>query len=212
MDKTFSRYFEDDYQKILLLRHGELDSGGRAIYVGQADIPLSDKGLQQARDWALALKNIPLAKIVSSDLSRCADTARIIAHERDIELELEPGFREISFGDWDGRDKEAVKAEFGRKVEARYRDFVSQRPPNGENFADLKKRVTRVFNTTLARNRNGALLIVAHAGVNRTLLAHFMGLEAKNIFRIFQDYACLNIIDAKNGEIKHVRALNLTLA
>ena len=81
------RYFDDQYQKILLLRHGELDSGGRKIYVGQADVPLNGIGLSRAHAWAKMLENAGITKIISSDLRRCSETAYIIATHLKLETE-----------------------------------------------------------------------------------------------------------------------------
>lgn len=203
-------YFKnDEYRKILLLRHGELYTGGKKLYVGQADIPLSAVGVQQAHVWAEVLREIPLARIVSSDLSRCAETAGIIAAKQGLTVEHDPRWREISFGDWDGRDWDEVLAEFPEAVAARYDDFIHARPANGENFLDLQARVMAAFDELLARNIGGTVLVVAHAGVNRTLLAHLMGLPDRNIFHIYQDFSCMNVIDAKDGQVRHVRAVNV---
>lgn len=204
-----ARYFNDDNQKILLLRHGELYTGDRKIYVGQTDVPLSGIGVSRAHAWAKEFEHIGITKIITSDLKRCHETAGIIAAKLKLKEELSKKWREISFGEWDGRDWEEVRQEYPKEVAARYADFVNQRPPGGENFLDLQTRVVAAFNDVLAQNNAGVVLIVTHAGVNRTLLAHLMGLPPQGIFNIFQDFACLNIIDVKDGKFKHVRALNL---
>lgn len=203
-------YFNDDNRKILLLRHGELDTGGRKIYVGQADVPLSGRGLRQANAWAHTLQEIPIGTIISSDLQRCAVTADIIGHSKNLPVVKLAEWREISFGLWDGRDYEVVKQEYPEMIANRYRDFMYVRPPEGENFVDLEQRVTAAFANLPVAKTESNILVVSHAGVMRTLLAHLMGLPPQNIFHIFQDFSCLNIIDLQDGQFKHVRALNLT--
>jgi broad specificity phosphatase PhoE len=67
-------------KKILLLRHGAIETGSdEKRFIGQADLPLSDVGRQQARYWSACLDGVSLAPIMASDLSRCQETARIIA-------------------------------------------------------------------------------------------------------------------------------------
>lgn len=202
-------YFNDDYRKILLLRHGELYTGAQKIYVGQTDVSLSAKGVKQAMAWADVLADLKLARIVSSDLSRCAVTAGIIAAKQGLTVELDQAWREISFGKWDGRNWDDVKREYPAEVAARHTDFINARPCGGENFLDLQNRIIPAFEHLLAHNTPGTVLIVAHAGVNRTLLAALMGLPPQNIFHIFQDFSCMNVIDIQDGRFKHVRAVNL---
>lgn len=204
-----TRYFNDDSRKILLLRHGELDTGGRKFYMGQANIPLNAIGVSRAHSWGKIMQNLHIGKIISSDLKRCAETAQIIAAKLNLKVEHDKNWREISFGLWDGRDFEEVQQKYPEMVAQRYDDFLNMRPPGGENFLDLEKRVVRAFETLLTREHDGNLLVVTHAGVMRTLLAHLMGLPAENIFHIFQDFACLNIIDINDGQFRHVRAVNL---
>lgn len=202
-------YFNDNNRKILLLRHGELDTGGRKVYVGQADVPLSPIGVSRGHSWAKILQNLNLGKIISSDLKRCAETAYIIGAKLNLRVKLDTAWREISFGDWDGRDFEEVRQAYPALVSQRHDDFLEMRPPGGENFRDLQARVTKAFEALLTAESEGHILVVTHAGVMRTLLAYLMGLPAENIFHVFQDFACLNIIDTDNGRFRHVRALNL---
>lgn len=204
-----TRYFNDDNRKILLLRHGELDTGGHKVYVGQANVPLNATGVSRAHTWGKVMQNFGVGTIISSDLKRCAETAQIIAAKLKLGVELNKNWREISFGEWDGRDFEEIKQEYPDMVAERHADFLHMRPPGGENFLDLQERVIRAFEALLQRESDGRILVVTHAGVMRTLLAYLMGLPAENIFHIFQDFACLNIIDAKDGQFRHVRAVNL---
>lgn len=202
-------YFNDNNRKILLLRHGELNTGGRKVYVGQADVPLSPAGVGRGHSWAKILQNLNLGKIISSDLKRCAETAYIIGAKLNLTVELNPAWREISFGDWDGRDFEEVRQAYPEMVARRRANFLVMRPPGGENFMDLQARVTKAFEALVTAESDGHILVVTHAGVMRTLLAYLMGLPPENIFHIFQDFACLNIIDTEDGRFRHVRALNL---
>nr|MBC8393812.1 histidine phosphatase family protein [Deltaproteobacteria bacterium] len=54
----------------------------------------------------------------------------------------------------------------------------------------------------------GQVLIVAHAGVNRVILCHILGMPLANLFRLGQDYGGLNIIDGKNNSM-YVKAMNV---
>ena len=54
------------------------------------------------------------------------------------------------------------------------------------------------------------LLLVCHAGVNRVILCHLLGMPLANLFRIGQDSGCLNIIE-KNRQGFQVAAMNRLL-
>jgi probable phosphoglycerate mutase len=85
-------------------------------------------------------------------------------------------------------------------------DFGGYRPPEGESFRDLQKRVLPVFKEIVSAAR-GNVLIVAHAGVNRVVLCHVLGMPINHLFRIAQDYGCLNVIETR-GNLFSVTSLN----
>jgi probable phosphoglycerate mutase len=60
----------------------------------------------------------------------------------------------------------------------------------------------------IARQNKGSVLIVAHAGVNRVILCHVLGMPLANLFRLDQDYGALNMIDCKEKQMR-VKAINV---
>ena len=91
-----------------------------------------------------------------------------------------------------------VRQRFPREYERRGADLIGYRPPGGESFADLSVRVLPAFESAVSKaGRN--LLIVGHAGVNRVLLCHLLGMPPDNLFRLDQGYGCLNILKFTAG-------------
>ncbi len=178
---------------IYLVRHGEVRSPGGKRYIGQSDPPLSAEGIGQARRLAQELENVRLTAIWCSDLQRSQGAAEIIAERQQVRPQARSDLREIGLGAWEGLSFEEVRRIYPAEYEARGRDIVGYRPPGGECFADLSRRVIAVFGeiVTLAA---GDLLIVGHAGVNRAILCHILGMPLQNLFRLGQDYGCLNLI------------------
>ena len=80
--------------------------------------------------------------------------------------------------------------------------------PGGESFTDLQRRVIPAFYEIL-HDSEGPIVIVGHAGVNRVLLAHLLGMSLRNLFRLGQDYACLNVLVREKGLFR-VQAMNLS--
>jgi probable phosphoglycerate mutase len=163
----------------------------------------------QAETLRGRFENIPLGRVIASDLTRARETAGILAANRPLGVELFPALREIHLGQWEGRTFEDVKSKDPDEFRQRGEDFSAHRPPGGENFSDLQHRVMPVFERLVAETK-GNLLIVGHAGVNRVILCRLLGMPLNNLFCIGQDYAGINII-APQGDRCLVKAMNITL-
>jgi alpha-ribazole phosphatase len=198
----------DGEKKILLLRHGDIGADtGEKRFIGQTDLPLSDVGRHQAHYWRCCLAEAPPVRIISSDLRRSMETARIIAAERGIPVTPRAELREILLGKWDGMSFRRVREHWPDAFQNRGRDLARFRPPGGESFLDLQQRVIPPFEQA-AQQTGKRILIVAHAGVNRMILCHLLGLPVKDLFRIAQDYGAMNLIDRQDGRYR-ISALNL---
>jgi broad specificity phosphatase PhoE len=198
---------EASRKKIFLLRHGAIetrDDGKR--FIGQTDLPLNDRGRAQARYWRDCLAAISPAHIVASDLSRCAETARIVSAGRG-KVETDAGLREIRLGQWDGVPFDQVKRRWPEAYRQRGMDLAGFRPPGGESFLDLQRRVVPVFEAAVGKPGR-TILLVAHAGVIRVILCHVLGLGLENLFRLAQGLAAMNLIDRRTTGYQ-VHLLNL---
>ncbi|HET6461773.1 MAG TPA: alpha-ribazole phosphatase [Syntrophales bacterium] len=179
---------------IYLLRHGEIEQGKEKRFVGQVDFPLNENGLSQACLWRQKLKAGLFEKIYSSDLRRARETALIIADNHPEKVQLLPELREISLGEWEGLFVAEVQVHYPEEWQRRERDLVTFRPPGGESFRDLAVRIGPVFNQ-IVRAVEGNILIVGHAGVNRVILCQVLGMDTANLFRLGQDYGCMNLLE-----------------
>jgi probable phosphoglycerate mutase len=175
------------------MRHGALPPNPERRFVGQQDIALSEKGRAQAASWRSRLCRIPFAAVVGSDLSRCLDTAELATDTRLTPLIREPAFREIRLGEWEGLTPGEVEACFPGAYAERKKDMAGFRPAGGESFRDLAARVLPAFDAHVRAFRGRPLLIVAHAGVNRVILARAMALPLSDLQDIPQPYACCTL-------------------
>lgn len=195
-------------QKILLLRHGEVqDPTDEKRFIGQVDLPLNHRGRHQAQCWRDCLGDVSLDQIVSSDLSRCMETARIIAADRPLKITALAGLREIHLGGWEGMSFRQVKGRWPDAFRKRGMAMARFRPPAGESFLDLQQRVVPVFEKAVDQAGQN-LLIVAHAGVNRMILGHLTGMPPENLFRIAQDCGAINLID-RQAKVYRIQTLNM---
>jgi broad specificity phosphatase PhoE len=151
-----------------LARHGETDWNAQGRWQGQTDVPLNPKGRAQALGLGEALRSAGIVAIVSSDLSRASETARVVAAQIQLDVDyLDPGLRERSLGIFDGLTREECAS---LHPEA-WQQWVDQRrPPAGaEADADLAVRVTAAMERAVGRipGEGGPFLIVTHGGAIR---------------------------------------------
>ncbi len=179
---------------IYLVRHGSIRrDDDLPRYVGQLDVPLSEEGRRQALELARRLRRASLGAVYCSDLSRAVETARIVGEAVELRPIARRELREVSLGQWEGCALQEIALRFPAEFQARGQDFGGFRPPGGESFVECGERVVAAFHEIVRTSRRD-LLIVGHAGVNRLLLCHLLGMLPANLFRLGQDYGCCNVI------------------
>jgi broad specificity phosphatase PhoE len=192
--------------RIVLVRHGEAAiEPGRIC--GRLDPPLSAPGRARIREVARWLGEGEVAAVFASPARRALETARLLADGRALRIEHVPGLREVDFGAFEGlrweeasaRDPETCAAWLERPHEVTF--------PGGDGFADVSARALAAMAALRARHATGTLLVVAHAGVNRAILADALGMTAANAFRLDQATGAVNVIDWLEG-VAVVRLVN----
>ena len=197
--------------RLYLVRHGELVTSKEWRYVGQMDVDLNEAGQQQIKKISSRLSSEQIDRIFSSDLNRTIESAEIIGNKLEIINEPISELREIDLGVWEGLTLEEIEERFPDDLVKRSEDIEDFRVINGESFSDLNKRVIPKIMDIIKNNSGKRILVVAHGGVNRIIIADALGLNINNIPRLEQNYACLNIIDYyKSGPV--VRLINETLS
>ncbi|MFO1417896.1 MAG: alpha-ribazole phosphatase family protein [Methylotetracoccus sp.] len=164
-----------------LMRHGEPVGGSR--YRGQIDDPLSARGWDEMR--AAVGRHCPWDAIVTSPLLRCHAFAQQLAADRGLPLEIEPRLKELGFGAWQGKTREEISSLYDPGVLQRfYRDPMTHRPDGSEGLGDFYQRVVAAWCDLLNHHAGKHLLVVCHAGVIRSVLAHVLDIPIANLFRI----------------------------
>lgn len=193
---------------IYLLRHGQILTGNEFRLVGQRDLPLTELGLRQAAWWGEELAEVAWQGVYSSDLSRTRGFAAIAAGREPEEVNALPELREILLGDWEGLSRAELAERYPQQWEQRGRDISGYRPEGGESFVDVQERALPAFERIAAAHPGDDVMVVAHAGVNRTILCALLGMDLGNLFELEQDYGCLNLIEAGDGGLR-VMSMNL---
>jgi alpha-ribazole phosphatase len=195
------------HKTVYLLRHGKIATEGeKRRYIGQIDLPLNAQGMLQAERLALRLEKVGCREVYCSDLSRTRETGRIVAAKAAARLVVRPELREISLGEWEGLSFDEVARKYPGAFEARGKDLAYYRIAGGESFADCSGRIVNAFREIVERAAD-PVTVVGHAGINRLILCHVLGMPLTNLFRIGQDYGCLNVIQY-TGNSCQLRMLN----
>ena len=158
---------------LYLIRHGETDHNKEGLAMGHLDSPLNDHGHRQAQQTAAWLARRPIARLISSDLSRALHTAAPLGAALGLRVEPDSRLRELSFGLFEGRKVDDCAIDHPEIV-ARWRsgefDFA---PPGGETRRDLMARTRIVLDEILAGPEEHIALIT-HGGTLNALHTHLI--------------------------------------
>lgn len=166
--------------EIVLLRHGEPVGGRR--YRGKVDDALSDKGWQQM--WHAVGDRADWQQIVTSPLQRCCAFAVALGERHGLPVKVDARFAEVGFGSWEGRTRQELEAEVPGQVARFLRDPVGNRPPGAEMLDDFTARVQAGLDDVLQACAGQRVLLVAHAGVIRAVMARVLGMPPAVMYRI----------------------------
>lgn len=140
-------------------------------YQGWSDTELSEQGIAEAAALRDRLAGEEWDQIIASDLTRCVDTARIAYPDSD--LELDPGWREMNFGEWEGRTYEECLERDGPRFRGWITHPAGASPPGGEAFGDFWMRVERAMKELPP---DGNVLVITHSGTIRVALSRLLDL------------------------------------
>ncbi len=180
--------------RLYLIRHGEIELAAMGKLIGQTDVALSERGVEQARRLAEKLSSVRLDAVYSSDLWRACRTAEIIAEHNQAIAQPSAAWREIDMGAWEGRTLSALNDEAPEQVALLFDDPASFEYPDGESFADFTMRIKRALDQLALTHSHGEIALVAHGGVCRAIIGGVLGMPMRNWLRLTQDYGCLNVI------------------
>ncbi len=186
--------------RLLLIRHGETAYNAEQLALGQADIPLTERGHLQARALAEAIPGMaslsPISAVYSSPLQRALATATPLAEALGLPVQTEAGLIEMDIGEMEGQP-------FGQ-VRERYPDFLrdwfSERladvpMPGGETMRQVQDRAWSAVETIRDRHPEETIAAVAHNFVTLSLLCRTLGLPLAQFRRLRHDLAALSIVE-----------------
>lgn len=179
--------------ELVLVRHGETEYNRADLFRGRADLPLNERGRQQAEAAGRYLARFDFEAFYASPLKRAVETASIIAAFHRGSVSTLDHFIDVDYGAWSGKSVEEIRSEWPREFHVWSEDPERVVFPGGESLADVRRRLETGLDLLRARH-GGRVLLVGHKVVNRLLLCIFLGLPTSGIWKLEQDNGAVNVI------------------
>lgn len=161
---------------LYLMRHGAPVLTGRML--GRTDSPATEAGIAACLAEA---EDLAVSAVVSSDLARARACASAIAARAGQAVTIDPRWRELDFGTWDGLAAADIDAgALGRFWD----DPDANPPPQGERWSSLTARVAAAVAVVTVPT-----LVVTHGGAMRAALAGLCGFGQRELWAFELSYA-----------------------
>ena len=147
-------------------RHGETEFNVQFCLCGRLDIPLTEKGVQQAHTLAESLVGKGIEIIYCSDLSRAVVTAEIVGEKLGLTPVPDARLRETDFGAMECRKRN--DPEYLRRSKA-----FAERFPEGESILQSAHRVYGFLDEIIEKHRGQTLLLISHGWTNKMIASYF---------------------------------------
>lgn len=170
--------------EVVLVRHGETEWSRTGRHTGTSDIPLTDKGREQARLLGSLVGERAFVRVLTSPLQRASETSRL-AGLGEVAEEC-PDLREWDYGIYDGRTTADIRKEIP--------DWTvwSHPVPGGETADEVGRRADRVID--LLQKADGDVALFAHGHILRVLAARWCGLDAVDGRLLVLDTTTLSVL------------------
>ncbi|MFN2385001.1 MAG: histidine phosphatase family protein [Thermoanaerobaculia bacterium] len=186
--------------RVYLVRHGESEAAAEDRFAGEIDVPLSERGREQAKKLAERVGAEPIAAVYSSPLARTTETARILAAPHTLEVLRRAELREISHGRWEGKRRSEVEALYPEEYARWDRDPFNFAPEGGETGLAVTARALPSLLEIVETHRGAHVLIASHKATIRLVLCSLLGFDARRYRdRLDQSPAALNVLDFRAG-------------
>jgi len=187
---------------IILVRHGETKEGKAGIILGHLGGNLTQDGKDSAKKIAKIISKLDLRfqKIVTSDLKRAFNTARIISTElNNLPIEKDQTVRERSAGIAEGKKDSEINWNDYEKS-----PWVDRKHRDGESFGDVYQRAQNF----LDKHRDqDDIILVSHTVFILMLIAAALKISPEKIVTEEKyDLSCYIVsLDLENKKVVPIR-------
>ncbi|MFB2579608.1 histidine phosphatase family protein [Herbiconiux sp. P15] len=194
---TFQHAPRGTAPQVVLVRHGETEWSLDGRHTGRTDIPLTERGVEQARSVGRALAGRRFGLVLTSPRRRAVDTAAIVGYPDAVQ---DADLVEWDYGSYEGLTSPQIAAAFGGDWNLWENGVVPDAEGRGEQAADLLARnqaVIRRLHLTL--NKGEDVLVFSHGHYLRTLAATWMGAPIRLGEYLVLDTAAVSVLGFEHG-------------
>lgn len=169
-------------RRLFIVRHGETERSAGHVYSGQADVPLTEAGREQARLAGERLAEVGIDAIWSSPLSRATETAEAIGRATAAAVRIDERLIEVDYGELEGFDRHSARERFGAAFQEWRADPFNAPLPGMEPLGDALVRARAAVSDAIASSH--CPLLVAHQGILRLVLVALGQVEPGDFFSV----------------------------
>ena len=170
--------------QIHLVRHGETAWSLAGRHTGRTDVPLTERGEQNARQVGERLQGVSFVTVLSSPLSRARRTCELAGFGQ--KMEINPDLQEWDYGEYEGcRTPDIRKTRPGWNI-------FSDGCPGGETLEQIRARADRIV--IRLRQAKGDVAVFSHGHFLRILAARWLNLPATEGRRFLLHAAAVSIL------------------
>jgi 2,3-bisphosphoglycerate-dependent phosphoglycerate mutase len=175
--------------RLVLLRHGESQWNLENRFTGWVDVPLSPRGIQEAKDAGEKLRSFTFDRAFTSVLSRANETLRLVLEtigQTGIPIEKDKALNERMYGELQGLNKAETAKKYGDEQVKIWRRSYDVPPPGGESLKDTAERVLPYYERTIKPHvLNGdTILVAAHGNSLRALVMELEQLSREQVLEL----------------------------
>jgi 2,3-bisphosphoglycerate-dependent phosphoglycerate mutase len=175
--------------RLVLLRHGESQWNLENRFTGWVDVPLSPRGVEEAKNAGDKLKGFTFDRAFTSVLSRANETLRFVLEvigQTAVPIEKDKALNERMYGELQGLNKAETATKYGDAQVKIWRRSYDVRPPGGESLKDTAERVLPYYDTKIKPCvlKGETILIAAHGNSLRALVMQLEQLSKEQVLEL----------------------------
>ena len=175
--------------RLILLRHGESQWNLENRFTGWVDVPLSPRGIQEAKDAGEKLRRFKFDRAFTSVLARANETLRLVLDiigQTAIPIEKDKALNERMYGELQGLNKDETVKKYGEAQVKIWRRSYDVRPPGGESLKDTAERVLPYYEQTIKPYvlKGDTILVAAHGNSLRALIMELEQLSREQVLEL----------------------------
>ena len=193
---------------IIFLRHGQAKNNVDKVLAGRtAGVPLTEKGIKQAKTIAKFLKPMKISTVYTSPIERAQKTAEIVAKHNSVDCKIDERLIELDMGKFTGIPYDEIFHSHGNVFLKFYEGQIEIAHNGVETFSEVNKRVQSMVDHVLKEHHDENVVLVTHMDPIKAMLATIMDLKPQSLFELILANASLTIFREEGGKLS-VKAIN----